>query len=228
MTSRYLFTLLLTFWLSAGFAQTFRSADPARIALYPQQNDLRNTLNLSGIWQFKKDSLEAGENANWQNGLKEARSIAVPGSWNEQFTDSRDYLGMVWYEKETYIPSDWKGERIFIRIGSANFAAKLWINGKPVGKHEGGHLPFAFEIGSFVKWGSLNRISIQIENILKPSRVPTGNVVGGPFTNFPKSNYDFFPYAGLHRDVWLYSLPNAASIKDITVKTGFTNTTGNL
>lgn len=221
-------TFLLAVCLIPCRAQTFAVADPSRIALYPQQNDLRNTLNLSGIWQFKIDSLEVGEKEGWQNGLSESRSIAVPGSWNEQFTDSRDYLGMVWYEKQTHVPSSWKGQRIFIRVGSANYAAKLWINGKPVGTHEGGHLPFAFEIGSFVQWGATNRISIQIENILKPSRVPTGNVQGGPFSNFPKSNYDFFPYAGLHRDVWLYSQPVVASIKDITVKTTFSGTNGSL
>jgi beta-glucuronidase len=228
MTLRNLFLLLFVTGLVPCFGQTAPRADPGLIALHPQQNEVRNTLNLSGIWQFKKDSLEVGEKENWQSGLSNVRSIAVPGSWNEQFTDMRDYLGMVWYEKESYVPSSWKGQRIFIRVGSANYAAKLWINGQLVGMHEGGHLPFAFEIGSFMKWGTPNRISIQIENNLKPTRVPTGNVVGGPFTNFPKSNYDFFPYAGLHRAVWLYSLPAVASIKDITLKTGFTGTTGNV
>ena len=225
MNTRNVITLFFSLCFIPVFAQTPGSADPTRIALFPQQNDLRNTLNLSGIWQFKKDSLEVGEKENWQNSLTDTRSIAVPGSWNEQFADSRDYLGMVWYEKETYVPTAWKGQRIFIRVGSANYAAKLWINGQFVGKHEGGHLPFAFDAGAFIKWGAPNRISIQIENILKPNRVPTGNVVGSPFQSFPKANYDFFPFAGLHRDVWLYSVPSVASIKDITVKTDFTNTT---
>ena len=88
-----------------------------------------------------------------------------------------------------------------------------------MGKHEGGHLPFAFEISDQVEWGMANRISIQIENKLKPSRVPTGNVQGGFFTNYPPSNFDFFPYAGLHRDVCLYSIPEFASIRDISIKT---------
>jgi beta-glucuronidase len=180
------------------------------------------------MWLFKKDSTDVGEKENWQNGLKNARNIAVPGSWNEQFTDSRDYLGTVWYEKETYVPTAWKGQRIFIRIGSAHYGAKIWINGQPLGKHEGGHLPFVFEISTQVKWGATNRVTIQIENILKPTRVPTGNVAGGLFSNYPKSNFDFFPFAGLQRDVWLYSMPSAASIKDISVKTSFENTVGNL
>ena len=219
------------FWVcctTAGYAQEFTVADPAMIGLFPQQNEIRNTLNLSGIWKFRKDSLEVGEKENWQGGLVDFRPIAVPGSWNEQFTDSRDYLGLAWYETESYVPAAWRGQRVFLRIGSANYAAKVWVNGQPVGRHEGGHLPFAFEIGSRVQWGAPNRITIQVENKLSPARVPTGNVTGGFFSSYPKANYDFFPYAGLHRDVWLYSTPAAASIKDITVKTGFNGSTGSV
>lgn len=207
-------------------AQNFKTANPKDIALFPQQNDCRNVLNLSGIWKFKKDSLHVGEKEQWFKGLKDYRSIAVPGSWNEQFADSRDYLDYVWYETETYIPSNWKGQSIFLRVGSAVYTAKIWINGVPVGQHEGGHLPFAFDVNSVIKWNAKNRITIQMENLMKTNRVPTGNVVGGQFSNFPASNYDFFPYAGLHRPVWLYTVPTAASIKDFTVNTNFKGSTG--
>jgi beta-glucuronidase len=207
-------------------AQNFKTANPKDIALFPQQNDCRNVLNLSGIWKFKKDSMHVGEKEQWFNGLKNYRSIAVPGSWNEQFADSRDYLDYVWYETETYIPSNWKGQNIFLRVGSAVYSAQIWINGVPVGQHEGGHLPFAFDVNSVIKWNAKNRISIRIENLMQTYRVPTGNVVGGQFANFPASNYDFFPYAGLHRPVWLYSVPAIASIRDITVRTNFQGTTG--
>ena len=108
----------------------------------------------------------------------------------------------------------------------AVYAAKIWINGIPLGQHDGGHLPFAFEINSSIKWNAKNRITIQVENIMKTNRVPTGNVTGGSFQNFPASNYDFFPYAGLNRPVWLYSVPAAASIKDVTVRTNFQVSTG--
>jgi beta-glucuronidase len=225
-------SLLVLFLMLQGFlvsAQEFRRADPKEIALFPQQNDLRNTLNLSGIWKFKKDSLGVGEKEGWYNGLKDARSIAVPGSWNEQFDDLRDYLDLAWYETESFVPSGWKGQHIFIRVGSANYMAKVWINGIPVGQHEGGHLPFAFEITPLVKWNAQNRITIAIENVLKPTRVPTGGATAASLmTSFPKANFDFFPYAGLNRAVWLYSLPAQASIRDITLKTSFQETTGNI
>ncbi len=220
--------LLLLVALPVLNAQEFPAADPSLIGLFPQQNEVRNTQNLSGIWTWKKDSLGVGEGENWQDALTGGRPIAVPGSWNEQFADSRNYLGLAWYETETFVPAAWEGQRIFLRVGSANYAAKVWVNGQPVGSHEGGHLPFAFEIGSLLQWGQPNRISIRVENELMPSRVPTGNVPGGLFSSYPRSNYDFFPYAGLHRDVWLYTLPGEASIKDITVTTDFEGRTGRI
>lgn len=37
--------------------------------------------------------------------------------------------------------------------------------------------------------------------------------------SFPKSNYDFFPYACLHRAVWLYTVPAADAITDVDIRT---------
>jgi len=223
------YCVLFIFFGMGLHAQQFKLPDAKDIALFPQQNDFRNALNLSGIWKFKKDSLGVGEKEGWFNGLKDYRSIAVPGSWNEQFDDMRDYLNLAWYETETYIPGSWKGQRIYIRIGSANYEAKIWINGLPLGMHEGGHLPFAFDISSHIKWGASNRITIQIENVLKPNRVPTGgDVATNFFNNYPKTNYDFFPYTGLHRAVWLYTVPTAAAISDVTIRTSFEGTEGTM
>lgn len=200
-------------------AQNLKTADVNEIGLYPQQNEIRNTINLSGIWQFKKDSVEAGESAHWYTGLQGSVPIAVPGSWNEQIDGMRDYMGPVWYEQSSYIPKSWDGQKIYMRVGSATYGAKVWMNGKPVGQHEGGHLPFAFEVTGLVNWNKPNRITIRVENILKPGRVPVGGLPsGGMFNNNPKSNFDFFPFGGLDRPVWLYTVPSS-SIADITVKT---------
>ena len=188
--------------------------------LYPIQNDRRNTLDLSGIWDFRIDPDEAGEREGWFNGLHGARPIAVPGSWNEQYEDLFNYLDLAWYVKRTYVPASWRGQRIFIRVGSACYYGTIYVNGVKVGEHAGGHLPFAFEITSLVQWGAENTIAISVENQLKPTRVPSGNMntALGPFASFPRTTYDFFPFAGIHRPVVLYSVPQV-SIDDLTVVT---------
>ena len=199
---------------------------PKDIALFPQENSNRSISDLSGIWEFKKDPENIGIKNQWFNGLTETRSIAVPGSWNEQFTDSRDYLDAVWYQTEAFVPENWSDEEVWIRFGSVNYHATVWVNGQQLGIHEGGHLPFAFDISKVTKTGEKNTIVVRVENELKPSRVPTGDVPNGFFSNYPKSNFDFFPYAGINRKVWLYTLPKKGKISDITVKTNFEKTTG--
>ncbi len=207
-------------------SQGFKDAIPKDIALVPIQNQYRNSVDLSGIWKFKVDSLNKGIQNEWFNGLQEGRQIAVPGSWNEQFTDLRDYLNWGWYEKDFFIPNSWKGDDIYIRVNDATYLAKIWINGKEVGQHEGCHVPFAFKLNDYIHWDSENKISIQIENIQSPSRVPTGAVEGSSFGNYPNANYDFFPYSGLNRNVVLYSLPVKGYIRDITVRPDIHNNTG--
>ena len=131
-------------------ATDFSVANPKDIALFPQQNAYRNKLDLSGIWSFQLDPEGVGETEGWQNGLPNPASIAVPGSWNDQLDQQHNYLGYSWYETTTYVPTAWQGSEIGLRVGSAVYMAKVWINGQPVGMHEGGHLPFAFSINSFI------------------------------------------------------------------------------
>lgn len=192
--------------------------------LYPQQNLHRNLLDLSSIWEFQLDPSEVGERQQWFSRLPSPRFIPVPGNWNDQFDDAKNYLGLAWYRKEVMLPPAWKGQRVFIRVGSANYTAKIWVNGKEIGSHEGGHLPFVLEVTKALFWNKANMIAIAVENKPLPERVPagptpSGGLLSGPFAGFPTTTYDFFPYAGLHRAVQLFTVPQA-HIEDLTVFTG--------
>ena len=85
--------------------------------LYPIQNEVRNRLDLSGIWDFRTDPDEIGAGAGWFNGLPDARPIAVPGSWNDQYADLYPYPGMAWYPypgmawyaRAAFVPRSWQG-----------------------------------------------------------------------------------------------------------------------
>jgi len=198
--------------------------------LYPQQNDKRNLLDLSGFWAFKLDPEEVGETEGWMNGLTAPRQIAVPASWNELFQDTHGYFDAAWYAREFYVPEGWRGQDVFLRVGSANYAAKVWINGQFVGEHHGGHLPFALNVTKQVSWGEANVVSIQVEGKLTPTRVPPGNVtrggaLGGFMGNYPNTSFDFFPYTGIQRPVILYAVPKTR-IEDVTVTTEIDGTKG--
>ena len=187
--------------------------------LYPQQNRLRHAVDISGLWRFQVDPDGVGEAQAWHDHLPAPRTIAVPGSWNEQFEDTRDYLGAAWYATEVQVPAAWHGHRVLIRVGSANYAARIWANGTEVGGHEGGHLPFVVDVTDHVHWDGPTRLAIRVENELLVTRVPPGaGPGGGMLGSFPATTYDFFPYAGIHRPVHLIAVP-ACHIDAVTVTT---------
>jgi beta-glucuronidase len=191
--------------------------------LYPQQNQTRNLLDLSGLWDFQLDPKEEGEAAGWAKELPAARQIAVPCSWNDLFDDAKNYLGVAWYLKHVWAPQGWRGQRLFLRVGSANYAARVWVNGTLVGEHLGGHLPFAPEVTTALAWDRPNIIAIAVENKQLPDRVPAGNagtpgLLSGLFGGVPETTYDFFPYAGIHRQVVLCALPQV-HVEDVAVET---------
>ena len=197
---------------------------PARGLLFPQQNLRRNVFDTSGLWQFQLDPAEEGEAKGWFNALPAPRPIPVPCSWNDLFDDARDYLGLAWYRTELFVPAAWKAERVFLRVGSANYAAKVWVNGTLVAQHLGGHLPFVADVTRQISWDRPNVIAIAVENKQLIDRVPPGpgeggGGVAGVLGGFPLTTYDFFPYAGLHRAVTLYTVPSTAHIDDLTVTT---------
>jgi len=187
-------------------------------------NGFREVIDLSGFFDFKLDPDNVGEEKNWQKGVESSRSIGIPGSWNEQFIDTRDYLGPTWHFKKFYVPSSWKEKLVWFRIGAANYYAKVWINGEFIGEHEGGYLPFQFEVTDKVRFGKENFLSVKVDNQLSPERVPPGNIPEEEHPrsvrqrSYPDVNFDFFPYGGIHRPVYLFCTP-LDYIEDIAVTT---------
>ncbi len=183
--------------------------------LHPQDNRYRCAINLSGLWRFALDPDDRGESAGWPEGLlPEARWIAVPGSWNEQFQDTRDFLGPAWYETSFVLPQSWGWAPddwpIFLRFGSAQYRARVWLNGTFLGEHEGGHLPFDLDCRQTARPEEANRLVVRVDGRLGPNTVPPGALGATPGITFgqevyPDVNFDFYPYAGLHRPVWVYT-----------------------
>ena len=197
--------------------------------LYPQTNQYRQVFDLSGFWNFCFDPQGIGETQGWFQGLQESVPIAVPASWNDQFSDSRDYLGLGWYQTHFTIPWGWDSKKIFIRFGSVNYLATVWLNGKLIGQHEGGHLPFEFDITEHVQSDN-NHLVVCVDGALAPDRVPPGNIPPDPrdvsfFQNYPASNFDFFPYCGIQRPVSIYAKHRDA-IDDLFVYTEVSGTMG--
>lgn len=184
--------------------------------LYPIQNNYRMLIDLTGMWKFKPDPLNAGLTENWQDGFVSQQEIALPGSWNEQLEEEGllYYVGSAWFSKEVLIPEIFSNKKIKIRIGSADYNSQLWIDGKPVGSNSLGFLPFEFEINKFITFGKKSEIVLKVSNELNDESIPQGinsehyaqeNRIREE-TN-PPARFDFSPFGGVHRPVKIVICP---------------------
>ena len=63
------------------------------------------------------------------------------GNYREQ---PRHTIG--WYRKMVSIPENWGDRRVILKFGAVDWETRVWVNGKIIGKHENGYLPFEFDI----------------------------------------------------------------------------------
>ena len=88
----------------------------------------RSQLTLDGDWQFRHET-----DADWRN-------ATVPLPWQAQFADLRQTSGHALYRRGFARPAG-PGETV-LRFGAVSYFAKVSVNGKLIGQHEGGYLPF--------------------------------------------------------------------------------------
>ncbi|KAH1020998.1 hypothetical protein HUJ04_010576 [Dendroctonus ponderosae] len=187
--------------------------------LQAESSQTREILSLDGLWYFTM-------NASLVSTIEEATDVdlnlmPVPSSYNDISTklSVRDHVGAVWYKRTFFVPSSWNDKKVWIRFGSVCYNASVTINDEVAVTHSIGHLPFAAEISSLLKFGRENSIIVEVNNILTSTTIPQGNVetlISGREKQF--FNFDFFNYAGIDRPVLLYST-NDAYVDDIDIKT---------
>ncbi|MBC8403552.1 MAG: beta galactosidase jelly roll domain-containing protein, partial [Candidatus Marinimicrobia bacterium] len=182
--------------------------------LYPVSNEHRTAIDLSGIWELKIDRDDIGIKENYPNGFTADHFIGVPGSWNEQLAEQglMNYSGVVWYKTHFHTFAHHNNdEKIFkLRFDSAEHAATIWVNGKKVGYHQGGFIPFEFDITGALAGSGANRLVLRLDNNLDNGTIPQGVTVEnfdefnrGHEQTYPLVRFDFFNYGGLNRPVRL-------------------------
>ena len=122
------------------------------------------TISLDGTWRVCQDANNVGRKEAWFRGaLPETSEIAVPGVLQEVY---REYHGVVWYEREFATPENPNaGGRAILRFWQAEYRADVWLNGKPLGAHEGGEEKFELDATSALNpVGTSNRLTVRVLN----------------------------------------------------------------
>ena len=78
------------------------------------------------------------------------------------------------YEKTFVVPEDFTKERILLHFGAVDQIATVYLNGEKLGSHEGGYLPFSFDITKTVKRAGENQLKVEvIDTLSKELSAPT-------------------------------------------------------
>jgi len=160
--------------------------------------DMRGGIDLSGPWTWSIDPYRdglygfhgepAGEGhrrwddrdvdevtranpaALFEYDMRRSPSVTLPSSWITHDATMRHYDGLVWYQR-AFAAERRPGRRAFLRFGAVDYRAHIFLNGRPVGVHEGGFTPFAFEVTALLRDGE-NRITVGADSARMPDTVP--------------------------------------------------------
>jgi beta-galactosidase/beta-glucuronidase len=178
--------------LSTEFIKTMDTACPW--GDYPRPQFKRESyICLNGEWNFEFSKEEP---------LEYTKKILVPFPPESALSniEKKHLPGTKLYYKRSFsIPSGFKKDRIILHFGAVDQVCNVILNGKKIGSHEGGYIPFSFDITDHV--------------------LPCGNELKVIVTDDLDLNYPYgkqrenrggmwyTPVSGIWQTVWLESLP---------------------
>ena len=183
----------------------------------------RDKISLNGNWNYVVDVQEEGyydyrmNPTDWgfflnqkpqrpedliEYDFDKAPTMQIPSDWNTKDEKLFFYEGTVWFKKSFNYKKNAE-KRVFLYFGAVNYEAFVYLNGKLLGRHEGGFTPFNFEITDKILDGD-NFVIVKVDNKRKAENVPT-------------QIFDWWNYGGITRDVFIVET-NKIFVRDYTFK----------
>ncbi len=119
--------------------------------------------SLNGTWKLALDSKNIGRQEQWFAAVRpEAQDAPVPGIIQQVFPDC---YGVAWYWR-TFTPQQNAGsdERYLLSFNAVDYIADVWVNGQPVGGHEGSETPFVLDVTGAIEPGQENLLAVRVLN----------------------------------------------------------------
>lgn len=192
-----------------GLASRLARVPTPVVRLWPRPSRVagvrRPVISLDGPWRFHPRppvrfwSLGASAWRRWP-------AAAVPGEWTMQGFSVPAGKSAA-YVRRFDLPRDWAGKRVFLRFDSVQSLCRVFVNGRDVGGHEGGFVPFNLEVTRAVRPG-VNTLALAVTSESTADGLASA------------SQYAAHPLGGISRSVALFALPQAA-IAEQTTETRF-------
>ena len=161
---------------------------------YPRPRMKRDSyLNLNGQWDFavsenKPESFD--------------RTILVPFCPESRLSGVKEHFpegAGLWYHRSVKLPENFNCGRVLLHIGAADQVADVFVNGKAVGRHEGGYEPFCFDVTETLE--EENELVICCRDDLKDQRFGYGK------QTLTRGGMWYTPVSGIWQTVWMESVP---------------------
>lgn len=167
---------------------------------YPRPNMVRESyMGLNGCWDFSINHAEACDEYD--------KTILVPFAPESvlsgigQITQPDQYLH---YRKQFTLPEGFNRGRVLLHFGAVDQECVVYLNGKKLGGHRGGYLPFCFDITEALADGE-NVITLCARDQTEKAPYARGKqrlAKGGLC-----SSLFYTPVSGIWKTVWLESVP---------------------
>jgi hypothetical protein len=163
---------------------------------YPRpQLERKEWTNLNGHWSYQITSHEAKRPAEWLG------KILVPFPIESQLSGVRRMLQpyeALWYQRHIETRPT-PGKRTLLHFEAVDYQCTVWVNDKQVGTHQGGNLPFSFDITDSL----LDKDNILTVRVLDATG---GFQLRGKQTQTPGGIF-YTRNSGIWQTVWLETVP---------------------
>ena len=160
-------------------------------------------VELGGTWKFSPSAPPGFEKAAAHDDWAD---IQVPGEWVMQGFTVQPNTPAAYFRSFTLAVKP-AGQRFKLRFSAVYSLCRVWLNGVEIGGHEGGFVPFEFDVTDAIKTGS-NTLAVSVQSESMLDQLSCG------------SQYACHPLGGISRKVQLFSVPEVY-VSDLKIETTF-------
>ena len=168
---------------------------------YPRPSMKRQDwINLNGVWKyFKRSSI----NYDYQQSTSTfSKAILVPfpvesalsGIMDKSYSSNRKATHM--YRRTFTLPETYNGKNVLLHFGAVDWRCYVYVNGQLVGTHDGGSVPFTFDITPFLQEDGEQELQVAVWDPTDGGQ-PNGKQSVSP------SGIWYTPNSGIWQTVWL-------------------------
>lgn len=189
--------------MAAGPLQTPWAADVSptnALTDYPRPQLVRaDWLSLNGLWDYAVTPDSAEPPGAYQGRILVPFPVesALSGVGREL-----DEQHLLWYHRTFSVPTAWRDRRIMLRFGAVDWQATVFVNGREIGRHQGGYDAFSFDVTDALKAGNPQTVTVAVFD-------PTeGDQPRGKQSRRPEGIF-YRACSGIWQTVWLEPVPAA-------------------